>query len=97
MIGPLISAAESCAEPVEANLRMALAELLRMLHPLAAKVSEQSRDRSQQGDGYFVPIRKDDELDRLLPVANLALRISKEVLSWKEKEPQFNLPFPRRT
>ena len=95
LICPLVRAAESCEEPVEANLRMVLAELMRMVHPLATKVSEKFRDRSTEGDGFFMPVRKGDDLDRLLPVANLVLRISKEVLSWKNKSPLPNLPFPR--
>jgi hypothetical protein len=96
LILPLILAAESSQEPTEANLQMMLAELLRMMHPLAAKLSEKCRDRSRDRDGSFFPIQKEDGLDRLLQVANLALRFSKEVLVWREKAPRISLSFPRR-
>lgn len=97
LIWPLVMAAESCQEPVAANLHMMLAELMRMVHPLTAKLSEKCRDRSRDQDGFFCPIQKDDGLDRLLQVANLALRYSRDVLRWRENAPLTSLPFPRRS
>lgn len=96
LIWPLVLAAESCPEAVPANLYMMLAELMRMVHPLAAKLSEKCRDRNRDQDGFFCAIQKDDRLDRLLQVADLALRFSRDVLRWREIAPLTSLPFPRR-
>ena len=77
LIWPLVMAAELCQDPVAANQQILLAEVMRTVHPLAAKLSEKYRDRSQPGDGFFVPPREENHLDDLLRAVNLANRISR--------------------
>lgn len=97
LIWPLMMAAESCHDPVAANQQIMLAELMRMVHPLAAKLSEEFRDRRPRGDGFYVPPKEEPDLSRLIQAVKLSIQISRELYTWKEKGSLPSLPFPRRS